>query len=75
MAQSQITTGGIEERNDLNLALRKLPIINRGMFGRASYHPLPRVREAAARPAAVGAEAVGAEAREEKARQHRSCFR
>lgn len=45
MAQSQVTTGGIEERNDLTLALRKLPIYNRGMFGRASYHPLSHVRD------------------------------
>jgi prepilin-type N-terminal cleavage/methylation domain-containing protein len=45
MAQSQLTPSGVEERNDLNLALRKLPIINRGMFGRASYHPLGHVRD------------------------------
>ncbi len=45
MAASQLTPGGVEERNDLNLALRKLPIINRGMFGRASYHPLSHVRD------------------------------
>jgi prepilin-type N-terminal cleavage/methylation domain-containing protein len=45
MAQSQVTPNGVEERNDLPLALQKLPIINRGMFGRASYHRLGDVRD------------------------------
>ncbi len=45
MAQSQLTPGGVEERNTLPMALQKLPIYNRGMFGRASYHPLSHVRD------------------------------
>ena len=45
LAQSQLTPPGVEERNNLALALRKLPIYNRGMFGRASYHPLGTVRD------------------------------
>lgn len=41
-AQSQTTVGG-EERSSLALALQKRPIQNRGMFGRATYHPLSSV--------------------------------
>jgi len=45
MAASQLVVNGTEERSNLTLALRKVPIINRGMFGRASYHPLSHVRD------------------------------
>jgi prepilin-type N-terminal cleavage/methylation domain-containing protein len=45
MAQSQITDQGTQERSNRALAERKLPIYNRGMFGRASYHPLSHVRD------------------------------
>lgn len=45
MAASQIVVNGTEERSDLTLALQKRAIINRGMFGRASYHPLGHVKD------------------------------
>jgi prepilin-type N-terminal cleavage/methylation domain-containing protein len=44
-AASQVVQGGTEERSSATIANQVLPIINRGIFGRSTFHPLSAIRD------------------------------
>jgi prepilin-type N-terminal cleavage/methylation domain-containing protein len=52
-AASQLVQGGTEERNSATLAAQKLPIRNRGVFGRASYTKIGEISDGTSNTIAI----------------------